>query len=362
MAGKKHCPHCVNTTLAVNYYEGEEVDNCNTCGGLWFERGSLNAIIAAKCQHVEEADYVANLGPALEPSHRHCPDCGTRLQVFHVLNDFHVDIDVCQRCDGAWVEKDTACKVAKSSAIKHALVEMNKTVNWKTWIFQMLSRMPLEYNVKPRITPWVTYALIAINTLIFLTYGFDPVLAGRVFGGFAIAPADIQAGSHWWAFVTAIFLHGSLMHLIGNMYFLWVIGDNLEDALGHWRFLGLYLLCGILAGLVSVLANLGSEIPSVGASGAIAGLFGMYILWFPNASMTFMFFVWQKKLAVMWYFAIWLALNFYGMAMGQQGIDYWAHVGGFIAGLAIGFALRQRVWTANPLLAHLAGPEVKVRR
>lgn len=240
--------------------------------------------------------------------------------------------------------------------------EMNKTVNWQTWIFQALSRMPVEFNVKPRIIPLATYALIALNTLIFLSYTFDLELTLKVFGSFAIAPANIQAGSHWWTFVTATFLHGSFMHLIGNMYFLWIIGDNLEDALGHWRFLGLYLLCGILAGTVSVLANMGSETPSVGASGAIAGLFGMYMLWFPNASMSFMFFVWQKKLAVMWYFAIWLALDVFGMVMGQQGIDHWAHIGGFIAGLAIGLALRQRVWAVNPLLAHLAGPEVRVRR
>jgi membrane associated rhomboid family serine protease/Zn-finger nucleic acid-binding protein len=362
MAGKKYCPQCVNSPLTVNHYQGEEVDHCNTCGGLWFEKGNLNALIAAKCQHTEEADYVANLGPALEPSLRCCPDCGVQLQVFHLLDDFHVDIDVCQSCDGAWVTKDTVCKVAKSAAIKHALGEMNKTVNWQTWIFQALSRMPVEFNVKPRIIPLATYALIALNTLIFLSYTFDLELTLKVFGSFAIAPANIQAGSHWWTFVTATFLHGSFMHLIGNMYFLWIIGDNLEDALGHWRFLGLYLLCGILAGTVSVLANMGSETPSVGASGAIAGLFGMYMLWFPNASMSFMFFVWQKKLAVMWYFAIWLALDVFGMVMGQQGIDHWAHIGGFIAGLAIGLALRQRVWAVNPLLAHLAGPEVRVRR
>ena len=88
----------------------------------------------------------------------------------------------------------------------------------------------------------------------------------------------------------------------------------------------------------------------------------MYLLWFPNASLTFMFFVWQKKLAVVWYFGIWLALNLLGMVLDGQGVDYWAHIGGFVVGLAIGAGLRQKVWGWNPLLAHLAGPEVQVRR
>ena len=362
MPGKKRCPHCRDVRLEVNHYQGEEVDLCHHCGGLWFEKSNLDALIAARCQHTEEADYKANLGSSLEPSHQNCPDCHQPLQIFHLLPDYHVDVEVCQRCDGAWVEKGTASKVVKSAAIKHALNNMNQGTSWKTWIFQMLLQMPVEYNVKARSTPWVTIALMVVNTLIFLAYGLDIHATNWVIEHFALAPADIQAGERWWTFVTATFLHGSFLHLIGNMYFLWVTGDNLECALGRWRFMGVYLVCGILAGAVSVLANLGSSIPSVGASGAIAGLFGMYLLWFPNASLTFMFFVWQKKLAVAWYFGIWLALNLLGMVLDGQGVDYWAHIGGFVVGRAIGGALRQTIWRRNPLLAHLAGPEVKVRR
>lgn len=362
MPARKPCPKCSNSRLTVNHYQGEEVDVCRQCGGVWFEKSDLDALIAAKCERVEEADYVANLGPALEPSSQTCPDCRQNMQVFHLLENYHVDINVCRNCDGAWVEKDMVSKVVKSSAIKHALEDMNRDTNWKTWVFEALLRMPVEYNVKARSIPWVTLALIISNIVIFLSYGFDVATTNHVIANFGMTPATVQVGEAWWTFITATFLHGSLLHLAGNMYFLWVTGDNLEDALGRWRFLGIYLLCGALAGLVSVLANLDSTIPSVGASGAIAGLFGMYLLWFPNASLTFMFIVWQKKLAVMWYFAIWLGLNFLGMGMGEQGVDYWAHIGGFITGLAIGAGLRQWVWTRNPLLAHLAGPEVQVKR
>ncbi|GAA3965087.1 rhomboid family intramembrane serine protease [Allohahella marinimesophila] len=362
MSGKKYCPQCRTAHLTIKDYDGEEVDICRQCGGVWFEKADLDALVAAKCQRTDYGDYVADLGPSLDYSNRECPDCSHGMQIYHLLNDYHVDIDVCRACDGAWVARDTVSKVVKSAAIKHAIQDMNQSTSWKTWVFEALLRMPVEYNVKPRITPWVTIALVIINSLIFISYGFDLHATNMIFENFALAPAVVQEGNGLWSFITATFLHGSMLHLAGNMYFLWLTGDNLEDALGHGRFLAIYLVCGILAGTISVLANLGSPIPSVGASGAIAGLFGMYLLWFPKASMTFMFVVWQKKLAVMWYFGIWLGLNFFGMSMGQGGVDYWAHIGGFAVGLTIGAALRKWVWTRNPLLAHLAGPEVQVKR
>lgn len=361
MPGKKSCPHCRTHRLDVHDFQGEEVDSCARCGGLWFEKGDLDRLIAERCERTDSADYVANLGAPLKPSKRRCPDCRKFLQKFHLLPDYHLDIEVCRSCDGAWVEQATVSRVVKSAAIKTALNDINGKTSWKTWVFQMLTRVPVEYNVKPRRTPWVTWGLILVNTLIFLSYGLDYQTTNWVIRHFAIAPADIQAGEQWWTFITATFLHGGFLHLLGNMYFLWLTGDNLEDALGHWRFLGLYIVCGILAGAVSVLANLGSGIPSVGASGAIAGLFGMYLFWFPRARLTFMVAVWQVKMAVAWYFAIWLGLNFLGMLAGEQGVDYWAHIGGFVVGLGIGFVMRDRVWKANPLLAFLAGPEAQIR-
>ncbi|WP_372972332.1 rhomboid family intramembrane serine protease [Marinobacter sp.] len=362
MGSKKYCPTCKRAPLKINNFHGEEVDVCRQCGGVWFEKSDLDNLIAAKCDQVAEADYTQNLGAHQRPAKCDCPDCGRRLQVFHLLEEFRVDLKVCVACSGAWASEETVSRVVNSSAIKHALEEMNRKPSWKTWVFEFFLRMPVEYNVRARRTPWVTLVLIILNTVIFTGYAFDDRTAWQIIEQFAVTPAEIQTGQDWWTLVTATFLHGSWLHLAGNMYFLWVTGDNLEDALGHGRFLGLYLLCGVLAGLVSVAANLGGTIPSVGASGAIAGLFGMYLLWFPNASLTFMFVVWQKKLAVAWYFAIWLGLNLAGMLLGEQGVDYWAHIGGFITGLVIGAALRGRIWRANPLLAHLAGPEVQVRR
>ncbi len=150
------------------------------------------------------------------------------------------------------------------------------------------------------------------------------------------------------------------MHLIGNMYFLYVIGDNVEDVLGAKKYLLIYLGMGIFASAISTLLDMQSEIPRVGASGAIAGLFALYLLWFRNARITFMFVVWQKKLSPPIYFSIWLAINIFGVLSGEQGIDYWAHLGGFIAGIVIGLALQKSVMEANPIVAMLGSKSVKV--
>ena len=117
-----------------------------------------------------------------------------------------------------------------------------------------------------------------------------------------MTPSDISEGNKVWTLLTCMFLHGSIMHLLGNMYFLYVVGDNLEDVLGHKRFLIWYLVCGLIASLSSYLVSPTSAIPSVGASGAIAGLFGMYLMWFRHASLTFMIIIYQKKLSAAWFF------------------------------------------------------------
>ena len=135
-------------------------------------------------------------------------------------------------------------------------------------------------------TPVVTYALIAINILVFLTY--LPMLGDEArltafFGRWALIPARLSAGEGTLTLITSMFLHGGLLHIAGNMLFLWIFGDNLEDAFGHVKFLAFYLACGVVAALAQVVPDPGSRVPMVGASGAIAGVMGGYLLLFPRA-------------------------------------------------------------------------------
>src|SRR5512138_1287065 len=140
--------------------------------------------------------------------------------------------------------------------------------------------IPLRDSQPSYSTPLVTISLIVANTLVFLMqFTMDPFTLNHFIGSFGLVPSRLDLTT----LVTSMFLHGGWMHLIGNMWFLWIYGDNIEDILGHGKFLLFYLLCGISAGLVHVLFNAGSRLPTVGASGAIAGVMGAYMVKFPHS-------------------------------------------------------------------------------
>ncbi len=194
-------------------------------------------------------------------------------------------------------------------------------------------------------TPYVVYALMAANILIFLAqFGLlrDGHALSRLYFDYAIIPARISAGDGYATLVSSMFLHGGWMHLAGNMLFLWIFGDNLEDEMGHLPFLAFYGACGVGAGLVHVLTAPGSVIPTVGASGAIAGVMGGYLLLFPRArvDVLLILIVFFRIFAIpAWIvLAVWFAMQFIG-GLGADpdmgGVAYWAHAGGFAVGLIL---------------------------
>jgi len=372
VARKKHCPDCNARTLEPQFYRGEELDWCKRCRGAWFEEDNINELAAGKDPHTEEFDYISSLGQQRGDSIRQCPDCRQFLRTFHLLPDFHLDIDICPQCRGAWIEHEAFSKILKSSKIKNALERMNAERNWKTWMFQFLATFPgqpgfaVEYNMRPRSTPWMTYALIAINVLIAALVGFDPDTVEAVAQRFGLVPARVLEDFAVWTFITATFLHVNAMHLIGNMYFLWVLGDNVEDALGWRRFLGLYLLLGALAAFSDFLIRVGFggealDGWAIGASGAIFGLFGLYAIWFPNARLTFMLLIYQRKMQVIQYAFFFLLFMVLLTIFFALPIGHIAHFSGFFFGLLIGLILRRQVWRENPIFAYLAGPEAQIR-
>lgn len=215
---------------------------------------------------------------------------------------------------------------------------------------------PLRDHNPSAATPYVVYGLIAANVLAYLMYSGlsnDPRALMQFYQSYAIIPANLARGEGAATLLTSVFIHGGLMHLGGNMLFLWIFGDNLEDEMGHLPFLAFYLACGIGAGLVHVLAAPGSQIPTVGASGAIAGVMGGYLLLFPKARVDILliliifFRVVTVPAALM--LGLWLALQIFG-GLGsdpdQGGVAYWAHAGGFAVGLVL----------MLPLWLRLGGP------
>ncbi|GAA0302208.1 rhomboid family intramembrane serine protease [Rhodovulum strictum] len=205
-----------------------------------------------------------------------------------------------------------------------------------------------DHNPSTR-TPYVVYALIAANVIVFVSYWhlFDsPVALGRFFTEWALIPAAISEGMHLHGLFTSMFLHGGLLHLGGNMLFLWIFGDNMEDEFGHLGFLAFYLAGGAAAGIAQYLAAPYSMVPMVGASGAIAAVMGGYLLLFPRARVDILIFliVIIRILPVpAWLMlGLWFGLQlFAGFATPGDGggVAYWAHAGGFAAGLMLALPL-----------------------
>lgn len=193
-------------------------------------------------------------------------------------------------------------------------------------------------------TPFMVYAILAANILVFaFQWRFASVepAASRFYQDWALFPAAVTDGGEYRGLLTSMFLHAGLLHLGGNMLFLWIFGDNLEDQMGHVPFLAFYLACGLLAALAQVATDPHSMIPTVGASGAIAGVMGGYLLMFPRARVDILviFIIFFKVFTIpsVIMLGVWLAFQILGGfgSAGDAGVAYWAHVGGFAAGLAL---------------------------
>ena len=215
----------------------------------------------------------------------------------------------------------------------------------------VIRMFPLRDHNPSRRPALVTYGLIAVNLAVFLamlpSFGDDRALAS-VFANWAFIPARISAGQGYDTVFSAMFMHGGLMHIAGNMLFLWIFGDNMEDEMGPFRFLMFYLACGMAAAFAQYISDPGSRVPMVGASGAIAGVLGGYMLLFPRArvDVLFIFIIFFKVIPLpAWIIlGLWFLLQLLGElgSTGGAGVAYLAHVGGFLAGLVLTYPLWRR--------------------
>ncbi len=211
--------------------------------------------------------------------------------------------------------------------------------------------IPLKDNISSRTVPIVNYVLIGLNVLVFL---FELSLGSELqqfVHAFGVVPHRIlyivfDVPQYYYialiSLFSSMFLHGGFLHLIGNMLFLYIFGDNVEDALGHGRYLVFYLGCGIAASLVQLMIHPGSRIPTIGASGAIAGVMGAYFLLYPRSKVLTLvpiFFFFQVfEIPAILFLGLWFVIQFFlgsfsiAGASGSAGIAFWAHIGGFAVG------------------------------
>jgi membrane associated rhomboid family serine protease len=222
---------------------------------------------------------------------------------------------------------------------------------------------PIRDSIRSRTVPIVTRTLIVLNVLVF----FYELTLGRgglenLFYLFGVVPARLahpdwaaHAGFPGGALPTLLtyqFLHGGWLHVISNMWALWIFGDNVEDAMGHFRYLGFYIFCGVVAALTQTFVNSGSTVPSVGASGAIAGVLGAYLMFYPTAwvqvVLPIFFFPFFFELPALLYLGFWFLTQVFSgteslARRGEaSGIAFWAHVGGFVAGMLLCYAFKKK--------------------
>jgi len=209
---------------------------------------------------------------------------------------------------------------------------------------------PVSDVIPSRTVPFVTVGLIAANVLVFLyQLSLDSTGLRMFMASYAVIPAWF-----WWpSLLTSQFLHGGWMHIIWNMVYLWIFGDNVEDHLGHLPYLVFYLGAGAAAGLLQVLFNPFSGIPMVGASGAIAGVMGAYFVLYPQSrvltAIFIVFFFDLVEVPAVFFLGIWFLMQLLS-GVGSLGVSnaagggtaFWAHIGGFVVGAAIGLVLRRR--------------------
>lgn len=221
--------------------------------------------------------------------------------------------------------------------------------------------IPVRDSIQAKRWPLVTVLLMAVNILVFIAIsGLSTLQVSKIYHTFGMTPVFFQglpqypwqgSFSVFFTLVTSQFLHGSWGHLLGNMLYLWIFGDNVEDVLGRWRFLLIYLLSGVAGNVLQLISDPFSRVTVVGASGAIAGVLGAYFLMFPHAKVRtiipfFILYLIPINMPAVIYLGVWFLMQvLYSRSIlvaGSQSIAYLAHVGGFVVGAAVGFLHRKK--------------------
>ena len=368
MSAKLRCPVDGNE-LERTAFQGIEIDVCRKCGGVWFDHGELDDVMReamAQPQSVARLDPRAG-APTKHTPHREltCPRCQKPMAAGIFGKTSNIELDRCPQCSGQWADggelsalveylhdpgesqrmrqmgEAIADTLKKRQALKD-LTELGRQGKQRVLmgtLFLPKIILPLGTSVGVARFPLVTVCLVLINILIYVLQATSGDMAGT-FMTFGLVPANITGGKNIWGMFTHMFLHGGVFHLLGNMFYFWIFARAIEDTFGRWKFLGSYLLLGLLAGLIFFLFNLDSELPAVGASGAISGILGAFIVLYPYS--TIPTFVFQAVLHI----PTWLYL---GVWIGFQLLYYWiaislgtcscvaltAHIGGFFAGVIL---------------------------
>lgn len=370
-----NCPACGGVLHRVEY-RGLVLDQCSGCRGVWYDANELAPFLEhylADHPDLPSARLMLNqrsrtLVPAWEAG-RSCPHCDFPMEKYNYGYDSGIILDRCHACKGVWVDANEVPQLARyvkghpklnrlaESLAAHTRESEDFKQDLSIAPFALLfawigMAIPYADDTPKKTIPIVTYAFLFANLLVmaWLYYAVDDW--AQVFKTYGMMPANVIAGREWGTLITSMFLHGDLGHLCGNMLFLWVFGDNVEDRLGHLRFLFFYFAAGSIASLFFLLLHPVSTTPAIGASGAISGVLGAYLIFFPRARLRLLAFFppyTPQTIAAVWYVLAWFLFQLLYVLVelqGTIGIAFSAHTGGFIAGVI--FALLHKPITSAP--------------
>jgi membrane associated rhomboid family serine protease len=208
--------------------------------------------------------------------------------------------------------------------------------------------IPLRDENRSLSTPHITRVFIIINVVVFFFFWLSGAESfWSAIQDYGMVPAYVVTGERLYTLLTSMFMHGGIPHLLGNMLYLYIFGDNIEDAFGHGRYFAFYFICGVAASAMHIMSITATEemrIPAVGASGAISGVLGAYLLLYPRARiLTLMGWAYVARIPSIFFIGFWFAYQLLlGFLPQPGGVAYWAHIGGFIAGVALALILRRR--------------------
>ncbi|BBM83324.1 rhomboid family intramembrane serine protease [Candidatus Uabimicrobium amorphum] len=336
------CPSCKSRMGKHTYHELE----CYTCiygCGLWLHQGSKWNFILHDKMKKSSGQFEQSIHKVL---HMDCPECHAPLQNIQGGGEYHhINPDVCIHCQGLfishiefkWLKKKQQADHRKGETERYfrsrymicndtyyEKYEEDREIDIKEYLFSLFTGMPVEINLPPQKTPYVTILFLIANVVFFLALSYTQALQ------YSVIPQDIKT-SH---FFTSMFMHAGWLHLLSNMYFLYVFGDNVEDRLGPLKYILLYFICGVVACLTHIFLYSNSSVPFLGASGAVGGLMGGYFHACRKAKIGAVIFFVLIKMHAYDYFIFWMIIQIL-LSMFNTGIAWDAHLGGFLAGLLL---------------------------
>ena len=381
------CPVC-RSGLSVKSIQNTLIDICSHCGGSWYDLSELEMNLNTKRKWM---NYVPQGYQKMTEGNRLCPICQTSMQTLQSNPIYPFEIDFCKNNHGVWLDKEEMSKISEvveknrysfkkrddtseqqavDTLIARTELRIREEQEWQeklrnnnppeskelilseddlTDVQKILAWMnlPVESGELYESGAWINLTLILINVTIFIFM----ILKGNAYSiihtyGFVPSRVLFHPFQNWMRVFTGMFLHAGSAHLLGNMYFLFLTGDNVENKMGHLKFLLFYLLAGLGASLISLFVNNGSDLPHVGASGAISGVMGAYLVLcsqkrFYIPFFKFMFFIKLISIPAYLYLSFWLMMQVILLKFFNISVDYYAHITGFFIGIGAGCLMKK---------------------